>query len=200
MKTSIKIAVAALVIASFGFAGCKKGEGDPFLSLKTRKSRVAGEWKTTSGTGTTTTVSGSFTSTETLSYDGAIETKTTTTVPTTATVTSTSKYTDEYDFEKDGTFKITHTDNDNTPADVNITQGTWNFTGGVGDAKNKSQLVLTVTSVTSGNSTITYTGSDCMKMVLDLYELKSKEMIILDKGSDSSDNSSHEIKWTLTAQ
>lgn len=33
----------SLILLFFSF-GCKKGEGDPFLSLKSRKSRLVGEW------------------------------------------------------------------------------------------------------------------------------------------------------------
>jgi hypothetical protein len=201
MKTSIKIAVAALVIASFGFSGCKKGDGDPFLSLKTRKSRVAGEWTLTKGEGTRVTTSGSMTTNEAIAYADGVETTTTTTTPATATTTSTNKYTTEYDFEKDGTFTLTDTDNNNSTPDVTTTKGTWNFTGGVGDAKNKSQIVLTITSITSGTTTISYTGSSCPQSIFDLYELKSKEMIMIDKGTSSTGNTvTTEIKWTLTAK
>jgi hypothetical protein len=201
MKTSIKIAVAALVLASFGFEGCKKGEGDPFLSLKSRKSRVAGEWKSTKGEGTRVTTSGSVSSTDAITYDGAVETTTTTTSPATTTSTSTDKYTDTYDFEKDGTFTLTHTDNNSSTATVSTTKGNWNFTDGVGEAKKKSQIVLFITSMTSGSATVSYTGSDCPQVIYDLYELKSKEMVIIDKGtSTGSSSSTTEIKWTLEAQ
>ena len=196
MKTSVKIAVAALVIASFGFAGCKKGEGDPFLSLKTRKSRVAGEWKVTKGEGTHSYVFGSQTITETMSYDGTTET----TVSNPGNFTSTDKHTTTYSFEKDGTFTITETDNNGSTPDVTTTKGNWNFSGGVGEAKNKSQLVLLITDVTTSSGTTSYTGSDRMSMVFDLYELKSKEMIIQDKGTSSSQSSSTDKKWTLEAQ
>ena len=63
MKNSIKLAALALVIAATSFSGCKKGENDPFLSLKSRKSRAAGEWKLSAFTTTYTDASGTDTQT-----------------------------------------------------------------------------------------------------------------------------------------
>ena len=37
--------VALFILATFILVGCKKGENDPLISLKTRKSRLSGEWK-----------------------------------------------------------------------------------------------------------------------------------------------------------
>lgn len=196
MKTTIKVALAALTIASLAFSGCKKGEGDPFLSLKTRKGRIHGEWKITKGEGTRSYVFANTTVTETISYDGTTET--TTTNP--GNSTSTSKWTQTYEFEKDGAFTSTYTDNDNNPAVTTTMKGTWNWTGGVGDMKNKSQIVLTVTESTTGSSTSTYTGSSCPTMVYDVYELKSKEMIFQDKGTQSSGSENTDKKWTLEKQ
>ncbi len=46
MKNFSKMMIAALAIsiASAGFVGCKKGDEDPGISMKSRKGRVAGEW------------------------------------------------------------------------------------------------------------------------------------------------------------
>jgi hypothetical protein len=33
-------------------AACKKGENDPLISLRTRKDRVAGDWRLTGGSAT----------------------------------------------------------------------------------------------------------------------------------------------------
>lgn len=43
----IVVSLAALALLSSAVTSCKKGDGDPFLSLKSRKARVAGEWKAT---------------------------------------------------------------------------------------------------------------------------------------------------------
>jgi hypothetical protein len=198
MKNSIKVAVAALTIASFAFVGCKKGEGDPFLSLLSRKARVVGTWKTTAGEGTRSTTFSSTTTTETITYDGTTET----TVTNPGNLTSTTKYTVEYVFEKDGTFKMTNTNNDNSTPIVVTTEGNWNFTGGVGEAKKKSQIVFYVTKITQGSNVDTYTGSNRPTMVMDVYQLKSKEMIFMEKGdnANAATSSTDDMKWTLTAQ
>lgn len=190
MKTTIKVALAALMIAGVSLESCKKGEGDPFLSLKSRKARVAGEWTVSSGEGKD--VNGSITSTWT--YNGTVKTTTV------SSVSAEDKYTETYEFEKDGKFTIKHVNNNNSTVITETTTGTWNFTGGVGDVKNKSQIVLNVLTYSDGSTTTTYTGSDAPSMVMDIYELKSKEMIFKGTGTTSqgSSSSSSEFSWTLT--
>lgn len=195
MNTFSKIALAAVTISALAFTGCKKGEGDPFLSLSSRKARLAGEWKTTKGEGGRTYTFASQNFTETMTYDGTTQTTITTTSA--GSSTNTDKYTQEMTFEKDGTFKIVNTDNNSSTAVVETMSGAWNFTGGVGEAKNKSQVVLYVESWTSGSATETYTGSNRPTMLYDLYQLKGKEIILIDKGTGSNGNESREYKWTL---
>ncbi len=196
MKTSIKIAVAALVLASFGFEGCKKGENDPFLSLSSRKARVAGEWTVTSGEGTKSEVFGSVTVTETSTYDGTTET----TVVNPGNSTTTDKYTVTYTFEKDGTFSTVYTDNDANPDEVTTTTGTWNFTGGVGEMKNKSQMLLTILSISNSGGTTTYSGSEAPTLLYDIDQLKGKEMILKSTYTSSNNNETSTGSWTLTAK
>lgn len=190
MKTTIKVALAALMIAGVSLESCKKGEGDPFLSLKSRKARVAGEWTVSAGEGKD--VSSSITSTWT--YNGTVKTTTV------GSASAEDKFTETYEFEKDGKFTYKHVDNNGSTATTDTWTGTWNFTGGVGDVKNKSQIVLNVLTYSDGSSTTTYTGSDAPSMVMDIYELKSKEMIFKGTGTTTqgSSSSSSEFSWTLT--
>lgn len=200
MKNSVKLIAMAAIIAATSFPGCKKGEGDPFLSLKSRKSRAAGEWKVTAFSTTYTDPSG----TDTETFDGTTVTYTSGTT----TVTYAGEYT--YTIEKDGTFK-SHSMESSTGYSQTIDEtGTWNFTSGVGEMKNKSQIVLwtlsrTVTTVVGTSTTTntdTYTGLDAPGMVYDIYELKSKEMIWKQKGTSSNGTSSDswDGSWTLTIQ
>lgn len=193
MKTLSKIMLVALTISSVSFVGCKKGEGDPFLSLSSRKARLAGEWKVTKGEGTETNTIGSITSTTTMTYDGTTETETT------GSSTSTSKYTQDYTFEKDGSFTSVYTDNDASPAQVTTTSGKWNFTGGVGEAKNKSAVIMYIESVTQGSSTASYTGDDRPTVIMEIYQLKGKEIIFHELGTSSMTGAGSTIdkKWTL---
>ncbi len=196
MKTSFKVAIAALAISAFVLDGCKKGEGDPFLSLASRKARVAGEWKVSAGSGTSSQVVGSTTITDTWTYDGA--TQTTTTNP--GSTVTTDKFTMDYTFEKDGTFSQVYVDNNGSTAQTTTTTGTWNFTGGVGEMKNKSQIVMTTLSVANSAGTTTYTGSNAPSSIMDIYQLKGKEIIFKGTGTTSVGTQSDSYEWTLTAK
>ena len=193
MKTISKILLVALTASSVSFVGCKKGENDPFLSLSSRKARLAGEWKVVSGSGTETNTVGSLSSTTTMTYDGTTETETT------GSSTTTDKYTMEYTFEKDGSFTIVYTDNNGSSAVVTTSTGTWNWTGGVGEAKNKSAVIMYIESQTSGSSSITYTGSDRPTMIMEIDQLKGNQIIFHDVSSSSTSGSSstNDITWTL---
>jgi hypothetical protein len=193
MNTFSKIAVAAVTISALAFTGCKKGEGDPFLSLSSRKARLAGEWKVTKGEGTETNTLGNITSTTTTTYDGSTQ------VETTGSSNNTDHYTLEYTFEKDGNFSSVYTNTDANPAQVTTTNGTWNFTGGIGETKNKSQIVMYTESQTTGNSTATYEGANRPTSIMDIYQLKGKEIIFKQTYSDSNGNTSQtgEMTWTL---
>lgn len=193
MKKTFKYLLLSLMIAPVAMTGCKKGDGDPFLSLKSRKARFTGEWTVTAGKGSDSG-NGSASS---WTYDGS-QKVTTFTSPT--AFSTTNKYTVEYDIEKDGSFTMTNTDNNASTAVVTTIKGTWNFTGRVGELKNKQQVLFTITSVSSSGGTVTYAGSDCPTQLIELYELKNKEIIIKSTGSDSSNSTTTEEEWTWTAK
>jgi hypothetical protein len=159
----LKLSILALLAIAAVAPSCKKGEEDPALSLSSRKSRFAGEWKvstyeeTSTGTTTYNNANPVYTSTTTGTSsikDGALSASSTNTstqtgsTPSTNTATGTAtEYT--YTFEKDGTWKakrsikITAGSNtfggSTTTSAANYTEtyeweGTWQFLG-----KNKSQ-------------------------------------------------------------
>lgn len=160
------LAAGALLLAT---PSCKKGENDPFLSLSSRKSRVAGEWdvtnwvynsKNTESNGdyqtTAETMSGSVITTTQSSFDQSSGTTTTSTSTTTLNDAS-------FTFEKDGTFsrtwnttrvEVTTTDwfgvtvtDTETTVQTNTVTGNWSFVGKVKDEyKNKERIVMNVTS------------------------------------------------------
>lgn len=161
MKKKVIIALVALSSA-FVFNGCKKGENDPFLSFRSRKARVAGEWKMVDFKSTDTDASGTTTvtsngSTYTVS-DGS------------GSLTGTISW--EYTFEKDGNYNFTKVEDG-----VQETgKGVWNFTSGVGELKNKSQITLYETSYTNPAGTATWTGH-YVDEAQDLLELRHKKMV-----------------------
>jgi hypothetical protein len=204
MKKTLHITVAALIIASVAFTGCKKGEGDPFLSIKSRKARVAGDWKVTAGSGKI--VNG--TTSDTWTYDGTTMTDVVV-VGSSSPVTSTTSITMTFNFEKDGTYTMVQTTQETTNTETYTETGTWNFTAGVGEDKCKDHLVLrtlvatTADSSPASSSTTTYTGDNAPASIYYIYQLKSKEMILKWDGSTQSGSSSASTnmgEFTLTAQ
>jgi hypothetical protein len=192
MKAIAKITVAVLMLGTLVLESCKKGEGDPALSLRSRKARMAGTWNVTSGKGSNT--SGSTTTTWV--YENGVQT---TTYPSPLPA-GTDKFTQKYVIEKDGTFTMTLTDTDTNPDPVETYTGTWNFTGGVGEEKNKSSVIFNVLTYSDGTTTVTYTGDDAMTMMMDIYQLKNKEIIVKNAGTTSLPASSNESEWTWTAE
>lgn len=177
MKKLTKSVLAILVVAS-SFTACKKGEGDPAISLRSRTSRVAGEWTVdaqdmkSNYSGTSTGSSG-YTGSSTEKITPTTYSKTDVTGGTTSTTTGTVA-THKWTFEKDGTF--THefnyttkkTDDDSGSGVTDITEttdvhtikesGVWNFLGGVmADTKNKEEMSVSVTN--SSHTTATTTVS-----------------------------------------
>ena len=138
------------------FTGCKKGEDDPFISFRTRKARVTGNWKLAGGY-------------KIQKYSYGAETK---------AVYSANEYTlnsggnffvgpAKFDMElkKDGSAKVTR-----IMAPVFSTggfSGTWNFTDGVGETKKKAQIVF------QNNSRLDYEF-----LLFDIKELRNKRMVL----------------------
>jgi hypothetical protein len=152
---------------------CKKGEEDPFLSLKSRKSRLSGEWKLTDGTQTVSSASATITYT----YNGA---------SVTSSLGGSSPYTETLVFNKDNTFKFTITDDDN----LEVTEGFWTFVEGYDEIKDKEMVLLQIgkrTITVSGNTSVqNYTGSQMDEAILKFKRLASKDCIIADVGSKST--------------
>ena len=201
MKTQIKIAIAALVLASFAFEGCKKGENDPAISLRTRKARITGDWKVSSGSGTFT----SGNTTTNWIQTGATYSET--------DISGTNSYglVVTYSFVKDGTFKIVTTitlPNVTGYSQVITETGTWNFTGKIGEDKNKDHILLKTLSekdVMTVNSNVqttvnSYTGDSAPTKLYYLDQLKSKEVIITWDGTDTYNTliKTRKGTWTLT--
>ncbi len=132
MKKVLVFSLITVLIAST-FAGCKKGENDPF-SLLSRKARITGVWNLTSADYEEKDVNDGNTDVTSFSYDGENMTETT------DGNGQTYKYSEELTIEKDGTFKtVTETeveywDNTNLQWTKGIrtetTEGVWYFLDG----------------------------------------------------------------------
>jgi hypothetical protein len=176
MKSITKI-IAALGLV-FIFTLCKKGEDDPALSLRSRKARVVGDWALSSGTLSTVSRYGSavYSSNQVFTGNAFSQTSSYTNGGTSNVTTSTGVYSYKIKFEKNGTFSLTEI----LENSVNIQSGTWNFTGKVGDYKNKEKIVLYRESGTglSGSSTISYSGDQVFK-TFSIKELRNKKMVLV---------------------
>lgn len=174
------LAFAIMAAAATLFTGCRKGEGDPLISLQSRKARVAGNWTyktmvneysynesktfylgtvSEKGSGTEKLDGSSYTSSRSIIYTGFSGTMTT------YIFTGNGSATANITFGKDGTFKqLTEL------KDVKIVamgfasseysqkiekSGTWNFlVGAEADYKNKERIILnTLEEKTSYTST-----------------------------------------------
>ncbi len=177
--------LALLLICGTAFNACKKNEDDPLISFRSRKARVAGEWKVETGT-----VKYGPEGNETL----YVITGNTAKVETNCCIGSgTSSI--NFSFEKDGKAS----NSINLGGYVSKWAGTWNFTGGIGEVKKKDQIVVTTTSFDDGTATTTYTGNQ-VTFTYDIDELRHKKlrMHMSYKRKDSNgDNYSYYESWTL---
>ena len=187
MKKVINSTVIIFALLTIFETGCKKGEDDPFFSLRSRRARVVGDWKLISGTETDKSYdnSSATTYTNTNTYDGSTEAQSETISNSSGSFTTTNSisYTSTYKFEKDGTYTSTTVEDG-----VTITvEGTWNFGAGVGEKKNKSELVLTATKTVNDGNSYTYTGNAATEVYY-IKELRNDKMVLVTdiKYTDSS--------------
>lgn len=173
MKNTITKLMMALVLMGT-LSECKKGPDDPLISLRSRKARVTGDWQVTEGTSTNIYSSGNYSSSSSSSYSKISYSRVSTSTYNGTTTTNTKNGTFQFSisFEKDGTFSLTRA----MDTDISTIKGTWNFTGKVGELKNKEQIVLNVTSETvQGSNTVTYKGNQTYATYT-IIELRNKKM------------------------
>lgn len=113
-KQRFKFALVAILSLTF-LAACKKGENDPFLSLRTRNARITGTWKLTAQETKQTDVYGGVTDVYSTTYDG-----------TNLTVTDpggsyTVSYSHTIEIKKDGKYIMTRVEDGTTYTN----QGNW---------------------------------------------------------------------------
>ncbi|PKP05206.1 MAG: hypothetical protein CVU11_00680 [Bacteroidetes bacterium HGW-Bacteroidetes-6] len=179
MKTIIKASFIFAVVAAL-FSGCKKGENDPFLSLKSRTSRLSKEWKLVSADYTETfssTGSVDYYSSTHYTYDGAEMNESNSTTIGTNTTTSTDSYlySINVEFTKEGSFEQTISSDGIT----SVGAGYWTWIHKIKDQElsNKEAVILTYASGTS-NSTLTGTSINPDQiMVID--KLSSSELVVI---------------------
>jgi hypothetical protein len=174
MKNITKFTIMALAITLF--FGCKKGENDPFLSLKSRDARITGEWELVKSDRTssyTNTGQNSFFYSYNYIFDGT--TLTTIITSSQGTETTTKSYAEKLSIQKNGKYIETYIE-DEIPE---IYDGIWWWTN---DSKKKTRIAL---------------GHDYDSYLID--RLTNKELIIKTKYSSvSSDGQKDEWEATKT--
>jgi hypothetical protein len=172
------IAFFLLGTISSTIVSCKKGENDPFLSLRSRKARLTGEWKVT-GYETKETDSDGDSYSESL--NGSIITVTDINNGGTPDV-STYVFTSSITFNKDYTFTQIQTYGDSKIE----RSGNWAFglKSKEGDIKKKETVVLSVLKETytntSSTSINTDTSFDEYTIIYFIDQLKNKEIVLTD--------------------
>ncbi len=202
MKTIIGLGICTLTILS-SFISCKKGDHDPFLSLKSRKARLEGSWTVTNQQVTEIVVNGGTTTNTSSIYDGTKEISTvTTTIGNNATTTvDTIYYSYTLTMTKDGSYSQLIKSQD--LSSLTQTDGRWIFLhkDKTDKLKNKEAILMTTTKTTILNTGATnvveYTDLNGKTIVID--ELKSKEMItIIEEDHHNDDGLSSTTKTTKT--
>ncbi|MBL4624504.1 MAG: hypothetical protein JKY42_05130 [Flavobacteriales bacterium] len=133
MKSSVLLLLFVVAL----LVGCKKGENDPVFSLKTRKARLTGNWIAESAEwvkGDTTWV---FDGTSIVRTDSITVDKHGYSISILFTTMG------EYTFETVNSYSAEYIDT--TLAGITcetVETGLWNFTGGAGNSKTKSQLLF----------------------------------------------------------
>ncbi|MBD78400.1 MAG: hypothetical protein CL840_05740 [Crocinitomicaceae bacterium] len=158
-------------------SACKKGENDPFISLKTRKGRLSGDWKVTHAVYSINDTVWTYNGTTLVKSMDGVE-------------LSSFPVTHEFSFTKSGEYTINKTNeypanhfSPNTPAITTryLETGIWNFTGGAGDTKTKSQLLMQAERIEKRVDGLSEVDAEAFVnplygKVINLDMLKNKEM------------------------
>lgn len=176
--------IAFAIVGLTAMSSCKKGENDPFLSLKSRKARISGEWKLIDGTSTNTYTSAGLTTTSSTNYTSSSYT---------TSQGNTYTYSEKMTIEKDGTYEVVVTDD----GDTYTVKGVWFFSGKIKDLdlKNKEAIVMVSQEYSEPGYFENYNGlygGDVM--IID--QLKNKEVVFKGKydytGNGTTSNSTYE--------
>ncbi len=195
MKSVIKFLLIAIIATTIiPLSSCKKGANDPFLSLRSRASRLSGKWTLASQDYTIITVNGNITKTDVYSFDGTFVTVVNKTkIGGSAETTQTNKYAyaELWEFTKDNTYTNTVTSSGVSYTD----EGNWAFLNKdkAAELKNKEAVTVNSTKFTFG-SNVTTTGKVDLPTIFVLDELKKSEMIVI--MDEAENNSATDYKTT----
>ena len=194
MKKTILI-LTGFILSGIVFDACKKGANDPFLSLSSRRARLAGEWKMTKWEATDTQTNASGMDTWVISGDGTTATESNNGVSSPAYA-----YAISLSMDKKGGFTETMTDASSGTSKTYTDKGQWFFAGKNKELelKNKEAIIFDILSSSDASGTDTYKGISADYIYV-IDQLKSKEMIIVtDESGTKANGNSYTTKSTMT--
>jgi len=206
MKKTTLIFLSAILLTGT-FVACKKGDNDPFLSLRSRKDRLSGLWTVKEETvNEVITIPGS-TTTNNVVYDGqmAISSSVTVASGVSTTTIDTSKYSVSLEIKKTGNYekKIVNVN----LLDIEVYSGTWMFLGKskIDKLKKKEALLMTTSKavISDGAVSNSYVYTDLNGKTIVIDQLKNKEMITIiveDQANETGLSSSTKTTKTTYTQ
>jgi archaellum component FlaF (FlaF/FlaG flagellin family) len=125
--------LALILISGIIFDSCKRGEEDPFISLRSRDNRITADWQLKTYDKVTSSTNDGITTTTTYSYDGTTLTKVR--VNDQGTTTDTYSFSYELNIIQDGSYVSTVVDN----GDKTQTTSNWWWSN---TTENKAGIVM----------------------------------------------------------
>ncbi len=186
--------IPALLFITFIISSCKKGKDDPFFSFLTRKQRLAGDWEMTSGAAVFTYYQpGKPVINDYFKFEkGALTlNETETSGPPTI---YTGKYALTLSFKKDGKFTFTETIT-GTTRQLLTGSGSWNFTSGVGQYKNKECVTLKISNVSGDGPNDHLFNCMSSEFTYKLIGLKNKEIKMEAAGTNYYNSADQRITY-----
>ncbi|PBQ33366.1 hypothetical protein CNR22_16795 [Sphingobacteriaceae bacterium] len=156
---------------------CKKGENDPAVSLLTRKARLTGEWKMTSGKAIYT----QYTSKALYTFDG--NSYTATIIESNKSKNTSGDYSVRLTIRRDGDFKAKEIYG---PTMLDC-EGIWAFNTGVGKQKAKEATAFSITKVNEGLITSCFFNRISPAFIYTLKELRNNKLVLTSSGRILSD-------------
>ena len=195
MKNKSKL-LLFIMLVSIIFASCKKGEDDPFLSLRTRTNRLAGDWELTGLNITYNEISSSYNHTSYTTFSNGLFISTEDYG--TYTETDTMKINYNFKIEKSGFFTQTYS----SDSDSGYREGNWMWLNKNKelDLKNKEAFIISVTKEISDNYTDNYSGKYIIPdNIYVLKKLTYEEIVFLIEDTQVNKNGNTYIEsGTLT--
>ncbi len=173
MKLTVRYSILLVIGITILSLGCKKGEDDPFLSLRSRKTRVAGEWTLKKGFLTIHKESVKGVEDEKYDFDGGQQTYA---GRWTDSITPVGTHSLKLVFDKKGKYRI---EEDKNGVRVELS-GDWDFENGTGKGKNKELLNMAITAVSRGQ--VKYVNGFNKSQAVFTYrikELRNKKMVLV---------------------